>query len=522
MSDEDRRILFGNYTLHPAARSLTVQGHSVALGSRALDLLIALIDRRGELVSKKTLLELVWPGVTIEEGNLRVVIRALRRALEDDGKTYIVTVPGRGYTFVAPVSTSALSAATAQSAGTSQEQVQAPHHVPASNPPYRIGILHSLSGPLALSEGAIVDATLLAVHQINARGGIRGREIEPIVVDCQSDEATFAHEAERLIAKAHVRTLFGGFTSASRKEILPIVEHHDHLLLYPMQYEGLEKSPNIFYLGAAPNQQIIPAVRWAFAFLRRKRFFLIGWDFIYPRATNAIIRDEVELLGGEIVGEEYLHARNGGIDTALRKLAEIKPDVIVNSLTRDFNALYCRRLREMGVSSEASPTIYFSISENEVQSIAPRDTVGDYAAWNYFQSLERLTNQAFVKLFQSHYGTRRVTADPMEAAYSGVHLWARAAEAANSDDVSAIRSALPNQRFSAPGGDVQIDAENNHTWKIMRLARIVDGGQFSVVWSTEKAIRPEPYPESRSIAEWHEFLQKLYDGWGGRWTRAET
>jgi urea transport system substrate-binding protein len=196
--------------------------------------------------------------------------------------------------------------------------------------------------------------------------------------------------------------------------------------------------------------------------------------------------------------------------------------VIVNSLTRDFNALYCRRLREMGVSSEASPTIYFSISENEVQSIGPRDTVGDYAAWNYFQSLERLTNQAFVKLFQSHYGTRRVTADPMEAAYSGVHLWAQAAEGADSDDVSAIRSALPNQCFSAPGGNVQIDAENNHTWKTMRLARIVDGGQFSVVWSTEKAIRPEPYPASRSIAEWHEFLQKLYDGWGGRWTRAET
>ena len=493
MTADDRRVSFGNYTLHPAARSLTVRGHSVVLGGRALDLLIALIDRRGELVSKKTLLELVWPGVTIEEGNLRVVIRALRRALEDDGKTYIVTVPGRGYTFVAPVSTSGLSAVTAQSVGTAQQQVQAPQHVPASKP-YRIGILHSLSGPLALSEGAIVDATLLAVHQINARGGIRGREIEPIVVDCQSDEATFAHEAERLIAKENVRTLFGGFTSASRKEILPIVEHYDHLLLYPMQYEGLEKSPNIFYLGAAPNQQIIPAVRWAFAFLRRKRFFLIGWDSIYPRATNAIIRDEVESLGGEIVGEEYLHARNGGIDTALRKLAEIKPDVIVNSLTRDFNALYCRRLREMGVSSEASPTIYFSISENEVQSIGPRDAVGDYAAWNYFQSLERLTNQAFVKLFQSHYGTRRVTADPMEAAYSGVHLWAQAAEAANSDDVSAIRSALPNQRFSAPGGDVQIDAENNHTWKIMRLARIVDGASFRWYGAPKKPFDPNRTP----------------------------
>ena len=211
--------------------------------------------------------------------------------------------------FVAPVSTSGLPAATAQSAGIAKKQMQTPRPVAGVKLPYRIGILHSLSGPLALSEGAIVDATVLAIHQINARGGIRGREIEPIVVDCQSDEATFAHEAERLIAKAQVCALFGGFTSASRKEMLPIVEHHDHLLFYPMQYEGLEKSPNIFYLGAAPNQQILPAVRWAFAFLRRKRFFLIGWDSIYPRATNAIISDEVRALGGEIVGEEYLHAR---------------------------------------------------------------------------------------------------------------------------------------------------------------------------------------------------------------------
>ena len=165
----------------------------------------------------------------------------------------------------------------------------------------------------------------------------------------------------------------------------------------------------------------------------------------------------------------------------------------MNSLTRDFNALYCRRLRELGITSEESPTIYFSISENEVQSLEPRDTVGDYAAWNYFYSLERATNQVFVKLFQSHYGTRRVTADPMEAAYSAVNLWAQAAEAANSDDVSAIRHAhFPNQRFSAPGGDVQIDAENNHTWKIMRLARIVDGGQFSIVWSAKKPFDPNP------------------------------
>ena len=521
MSGKDRRILFGPYTLDPIARSLTQKGEPVAIGGRALDLLIALVDRRGELVSKKTLLAIVWPAMSIEEDNLKVHIMALRRALKDDGRTYVVTVPGRGYTFVAPVEVEASGVPAheaAHSARSADEQVVTTRYA-RSRLTYRIGVLHSLSGPLALSEGAIVDATLLAVHQINARGGIRGRKIEPTIADCQSDEATFAREAERLIVKEGVCALFGGFTSACRKEILPVVEEHDHLLLYPMQYEGLEQSPNIFYLGAAPNQQIIPAVRWAFAFLRCKRFFLIGWNSIYPRATNEIIRDEVGSLGGEIVGEEYV--RSSGMGMAVRKIAEVKPDIILNSLTRDLNANYCRSLRELGVSSEESPTMYFSISENEAQSLAPGETIGDYAAWNYFQSLERPANQEFVELFRSYYGIRRVTSDPMEAAYCGVHLWAQAAEAANSDDVSAIRHALPNQHFLAPGGPIRIDPENHHTWKIMRLARISDAGQFSIVWSSERPIRPEPYPASRSIAEWHAFLQSLRERWGGRWSKTE-
>jgi urea transport system substrate-binding protein len=523
MPGEDRRISFGPYTLHPTIRSLTLEGEPVAIGSRALDLLIALVDRRGELVSKKALLAIVWPEVSIEENNLKVHIMALRRALKDDGRTYVVTVPGRGYSFVAPIRFDASEEPAGEvsyGGRSADEQAAAAHHAARPRPFYRIGVLHSLSGPLALSEGAIVDATLLAVDQINARGGIRGRKIEPTIVDCQSDEATFAREAERLIVKEGVCALFGGFTSACRKEILPVVEHHDHLLLFPMQYEGLEQSPNIFYLGAAPNQQIIPAVRWAFAFLRCKRFFLIGWNSIYPRATNAIVRDEVLSLGGEIVGEEYV--QGSGMSTAARKIAEVRPDIILNSLTRDLNAIYCSCLRDEGVTSEASPTIYFSISENEVQSLASRDMIGDYVAWNYFQSLDRPANQQFVKLFRSHYGLRRVTSDPLEAAYSGVHLWAQAAEQANSDHVGAIRHVLPNQHFRAPGGDIRIDPENHHTWKIMRLARIGDAGQFSIVWSSERSIRPEPYPASRSIGEWHAFLQDLRERWGGRWTGTES
>jgi len=298
------------------------------------------------------------------------------------------------------------------------------------------------------------------------------------------------------------------------------VQQQDHLLIYPTQYEGMEQCSNIFYTGAAPNQQIIPAVSWTVGFLRKKRFFLVGWDSVYSRATNAIIRDEVEASGGEIVGEEHVLPDSTQVTRVVRAIVQSEPDLIFNSLVGDINLFYTRLLRAAGITPEKIPTVYFSVSEIELQSLSAAEIVGDYASWNYFQSLDRPENHAFVKKFRSRYGRQRVVADPMEAGYFGVHLWAQAAQAVDPHDVGAIRRALPSQSFEAPGGRVRIDAENQHTWKTMRLGRIVEGGQFEIVWSSENPIRPEPYPGSRSPAVWDEFLNKLYKTWGGGWTKS--
>lgn len=329
--------------------------------------------------------------------------------------------------------------------------------------PLLVGIIHSLSGTLVNSEAPVVDATLLAIEEINQRGGVRGRKVEVLVRDGQSDGLTFAREAERLITRERVCTLFGCWLSAHRKQVMPVVEEHHHLLMYPKTYEGLEQSSCIVYLGATPNQFILPAVRWAATSLGKRRFFLVGLDQVYARAVNAIIRDEVTALGGAIAGEEYLLMSSTEVAGAVHRIAESAPDMILNTLAGDRNVPFTRALRSAGVTAERLPTIHFSASEIELRSLSPRETAGDFAAWNYFQNLDRPENLAFVQRFQARYGRQRVTGDPMEAAYVGVHLWAQAVEAADSEDPQAIRQALRGQSFCGPGGIVRIDPENLHT-----------------------------------------------------------
>ncbi len=367
------------------------------------------------------------------------------------------------------------------------------------------------------SEAPVVDATLLAIEEINLRGGIRGRKVEVLVRDGQSDGLTFAREAERLITRDRVCTLFGCWLSACRKQVLPVIEEHNHLLIYPRTYEGLEQSPCIVYLGAAPNQFILPAVRWAVASLGKRRFFLVGLDQVYARAANAIIRDEVTALGGEIVGEDYLLMSSTEVADAVHRIAESAPDMILNTLAGDRNAPFTRALRAAGLTPDRGPTIHFSASEIELRSLSARETAGNYAAWNYFQNLDTPENLAFVQRFQARYGRQRVTADPMAAAYVGVHLWAQAVEAADSDDPQVIRQALRGQCFCGPGGVVRIDPENQHTWKVFRLGKIVEGGQFEVIASSEEPIRPESYAASRSPAAWNAFLADLQQRWDGLW-----
>ena len=383
--------------------------------------------------------------------------------------------------------------------------------------PIKVGVLHSLSGTMAMSEKSVADATLLAIDEINQQGGLLGRRIEPVVVDGCSDWPTFAEEAERLITEEQVSVVFGCWTSASRKTVKPIFEKHDHLLFYPVQYEGLEDSPNIVYTGAAPNQQILPAVKWCFDNLGKK-FFLVGSDYVFPRTANAIIRDQVSAIRGEILGEEYVLLGSSDVKGVVQQIKESQPDVILNTINGDTNVAFFRELRAAGITSEQIPTMSFSLAEDELRTLGVENLIGDYACWNYFQSIETTENKRFVRAFKQKYGSDRVTDDPMEAAHLGVHLWAQSVRDAGTDEVGAVRKAIADQALKAPEGIVYVNSENNHTWKTVRVGKIKSDGQFEIVWNSQKPVRPEPYPAYRSRSEWNEFLDDLYAGWGNRWS----
>jgi urea transport system substrate-binding protein len=283
-----------------------------------------------------------------------------------------------------------------------------------------------------------------------------------------------------------------------------------------VQYEGLEQSPNIVYTGAAPNQQIIPGVKWAFDHLGES-FFLVGSDYVFPRTANEIIKDQITALGGKVLGEDYILLGSKDVKRVVQKIMQAQPDVVLNTINGDSNVAFFRELRSAGVRSDGIRTMSFSIAEEELVSLGIREMVGDFAAWSYFQSVASPENLNFVKRFKQKYGQKRVTDDPMEAAYFGVYLWAQAVKDVGSADPRAIRPAIKNQSFNAPEGIVYIDAENQHTWKTVRIGKIRSGGQFDVVWTSDKSIRPVPYPIFRLKSEWEKFLQDLYEGWGKSW-----
>lgn len=386
----------------------------------------------------------------------------------------------------------------------------------ADRPPIRVGILHSLTGTMAISEKSLVDAVQLSIAEVNERGGVLGRRIEAVVADGQSTPDVFAREAERLIRDEHVDVVFGCWTSGARKTLRPVFEKYQHLLIYPLQYEGLEDSPNIVYLGASPNQQIIPALKWALGTIGHK-VFLVGSDYVFPRAANAIIRDQTVKWRGQIVGEEYVVLGDHRLDGVVRAIAAARPDVILNTLNGDSNVAFFTALRRAGITPDRIPTVSFSIAEEELGSLPREMMAGDYAAWTYFQSIESPVNDTFVRAFKRRYGDARMTDDPIEAAYVAVKLWSQAVEAAGTPDVGPVRQAIVERSFRGPGGMIFVDGENRHAWKTVRIGRIRADGQFDVVWTSARPVRPVPFPATRTRAQWDAFLADLYRQWGSRW-----
>jgi urea transport system substrate-binding protein len=382
--------------------------------------------------------------------------------------------------------------------------------------PILVGLLHSQSGAMAVSERSMIDAELLAIEEINRQGGLLGRPVKAIIADGESSWPTFAQRAEELIRERGVCVIFGCWTSASRKSVLPVVEAHDHLLVYPMAYEGLEQSPNIIYTGAAPNQQITPAVQWCHDTLRARRFFLVGSDYIWPHCVNAIISDQLKGLEADLVGEAYLDFGSTDADDLVARIAAAKPDVILSTVVGDSALPFARAVRAAGMTPETTPIVTFAVGENELRQQAA-DMAGNYAAWNYFQSIERPENLAFVRAFRARFGQDRTTSDVMVAAYDSVLLWAQAVREAETADVRPVRNAMRHQSLSAPEGIIAVDPETQHTWRPVFIGQVRSDGQFDIRWQSRTSVRPVPFPITRSRPEWEAFVNDLQRSWGGQW-----
>jgi urea transport system substrate-binding protein len=369
----------------------------------------------------------------------------------------------------------------------------------------KVGILHSLSGTMAISETTVVEAEKMAIDEINAAGGVLGKQIEIVEEDGQSDWPTFAEKATKLIDQDKVATVFGCWTSASRKAVLPVFESKDHLLWYPVQYEGQECSKNIFYTGAAPNQQIEPAVDWLLE-NKGKEFFLVGSDYVFPRTANTIIKEQLAAKGGKTVGEDYLPLGNTEVTPIITKIKAALPNggVIFNTLNGDSNVAFFKQLKGAGLTPDKYPVMSVSIGEEEVRQIGVEYLKDQYAAWNYFQSVDTPENKKFVEAFKAKYGADRVVNDPMEAAYIMVYLWKQAVEkAGTADDLDKVRAAAVGQEFAAPEGPVKM-FPNHHISKTVRIGQVQDDGQFKIVWASDGPVDPIPWnqyvPDTKGYA----------------------
>jgi urea transport system substrate-binding protein len=346
---------------------------------------------------------------------------------------------------------------------------------------------------MSISETAVRDSELLAISELNENGGVLGKQIEVVQADGASDPQVFATEARRLLEVEKVATVFGCWTSASRKAVKPVFEELYGLLWYPVQYEGMEASPNIMYMGASPNQQIVPAVEYCVNALGKKKLFLVGSDYVFPRTANKIIKAQITQLDADCVGEEYVPMGEANFSIVVEKILASGATVILNTLNGDSNVAFFATLAKAGITSETIPVMSFSIAEEEVAKMDLANLTGHYVSWNYYETTQTPRNEKFVADYKEKYGEDRLTSDPIEAAYIAVYMWAEACEKAGSFDVEAVRVASKGLSFTAPEGTVTIDGGNQHLYKQIRIGKINDQGLIDEVWSKPNAEKPDPY-----------------------------
>lgn len=361
-----------------------------------------------------------------------------------------------------------------------------------------VGILHSITGTMAISETGSVQAEKLAISQINAQGGVLGRKIEFIQEDGASDWPTFAEKARKLLVNDKVASVMGCWTSASRKAVLPVFEQHNGFLYYPTFYEGLESSPNVIYTGQEATQQIIAGLNWVSENKGAKTFYLLGSDYIWPRTSNKIARKHIEnMLNLKVVGEEYYPLGHTQFNSVINKIRFRRPDVIYAIVVGGSNVAFYKQLKAAGIDmTEESPLVLtISVTEDEIRGIGGENIEGAYACMKYFQSLDNPNNKEFVAAFKEMWGDDMVIGDVTQAAYLGPWLWKAAVEKAGSFDVDKIREASPGIVFDkAPEGLVKIH-ENHHLWSKTRVGRAQRDGQYDMVFETADLVEPDPYPE---------------------------
>jgi urea transport system substrate-binding protein len=373
----------------------------------------------------------------------------------------------------------------------------------------KVGILHSLSGTMAISETALKETALMTIEEINKNGGVLGKKLEPVVVDPASNWPLFAEKARQLLAKDKVAVVFGCWTSVSRKSVLPVFKELNGLLFYPVQYEGEELERNVFYTGAAPNQQAIPAVEYLMSKDggEAKRFVLLGTDYVYPRTTNKILRAFLKSKGvaDADIMEEYTPFGHSDYQTIIAKIkkfsSEGKKTAVVSTINGDSNVPFYKELGNAGLKATDVPVVAFSVGEEELRGVDTKPLVGHLAAWNYFMSLKNPQNEKFVKMYKEWAVKNKlpnastvVTNDPMEATYVGIHMWKQAVEKAKSTDVDKVIPAVGGQSFAAPSGyTLKMDETNHHLWKPVMIGEIKADGQFNVVWKTKGPIRAQPW-----------------------------
>ncbi|MBC6718254.1 MAG: urea ABC transporter substrate-binding protein [Aurantimonas coralicida] len=361
----------------------------------------------------------------------------------------------------------------------------------------KVGILHSVTGTMAISETGSVQAEKLAIEQINAMGGVLGRKIEYTQEDGASDWPTFAEKAKKLLVEDKVAAVFGCWTSASRKAVLPVFEQYNGMLYYPTFYEGLEESPNVIYTGQEATQQILSGIDWVVKNKDAKSFYLLGSDYIWPRTSNKIARKHIEKLGLEVVGEDYYPLGHTQFNSVINKIKLKKPDVIYAIVVGGSNVAFYKQLKAAGIdmTKEAPVLLTISVTEDEIRGIGGENIEGAYAAMKYFESLPNENNQKFVADFKNMWGEDIVIGDVTQAAYLGPWLWKAAVEKAGSFDIDAVREASPGiELTTAPEGYVRIH-ENHHLWSKTRIGHAQADGQYEVVYETEELMEPDPFPE---------------------------